>query len=94
MMSQYSRNGMASNVDSYIVHNLQDYNEIIEEKPEHSEIGKRRAKPRYEGAFVLEPKPALYENLAMFDFTSMYASVIVSYNLSKSSYRDKKEKLV
>ena len=89
---EVSRNGMASNVDSYIVHNLQDYNEIIEEKPEHSEIGKRRAKPRYEGAFVLEPKPALYENLAMFDFTSMYASVIVSYNLSKSSYRDKKEK--
>ncbi|MEM3113420.1 MAG: DNA-directed DNA polymerase [Candidatus Pacearchaeota archaeon] len=87
-----SRDGMSANVDNYIIHNLYKYNEIIEKKPEHDEISKRRSLEKYEGAFVLEPVPNLYEDIVMFDFTSMYASVIVTYNLSKSTFREKKEK--
>ena len=87
-----SRDGMSSNVDNFIIHNLEKYNEIIEKKPIHDEIGKRRSEGKYEGAFVLEPKPGLYENVVMFDFTSMYASVIITYNLSKSTFLEKKEK--
>ncbi len=81
-----SRNGMSKNVESYVIHNLEKFNEIVEKRPVHEEISKRRLRPKYEGAFVLQPKPGLYENLAMFDFTSMYASVIVSYNLSLSTH--------
>ncbi|MFA5020080.1 MAG: DNA-directed DNA polymerase [Candidatus Pacearchaeota archaeon] len=87
---EVSRAGMASNVENYIIHNLAEYNEIIERKPEHNEIGKRREQERYEGAFVLEPRPALYNDIVMFDFTSMYGSVIVTYNLSKSTFLEKK----
>ena len=74
-----SRNTMASNAEDYIIHNLNKYNEIAEKRPPHDEIGKRRMKPKYEGAFVLQPKPGLYEDVIFFDFSSMYASVIVSY---------------
>lgn len=87
-----TRDGMSSNVDNYIIHNLNKYDEIIERKPIHDEISKRRTLGKYEGAFVLEPVPDLYENVVMFDFTSMYASVIVTYNLSKSTFLQKKEK--
>ncbi|MFA6022816.1 MAG: DNA-directed DNA polymerase [Candidatus Pacearchaeota archaeon] len=88
-----SRDGMSSNVENYIIHNLQKYNEIIESKPEHHEISKRREREKYEGAFVLQPIPKLYENIAMFDFTSYWPSIIATFNLSLSSYLgDKKQK--
>jgi len=87
-----SRNGMSKNVESYIIHNLEKFNEIPEKRPTHDEIGKRKQRPKYEGAFVFEPIPGLYENLAMFDFTASYGSVIVSYNLSKSTFLGKPSK--
>jgi DNA polymerase I/DNA polymerase-2 len=87
-----TRNGMSNNVEDFIVHNLERFNEIPEKKPGHDEIGKRRLERPYEGAFVLEPVPGLYENVAVFDFTSSYGSTIVTYNLSKSTYLEKPEK--
>jgi len=87
-----SRDSMSAQVENYIIHHLEKYNEIIEKKPFGEEIGKRRDEERYEGAFVLQPKPGLYNNIAFFDFTSMYGSVIVTFNLSKSTYREEKEK--
>ena len=87
-----SRYSMSKLVENYIMHNLDKYNEIIEKKPVNDMIGARRAEDRYEGAFVFQPIPGLYENLVFFDFTSMYGSVIVSFNLSRESYLNKKEK--
>jgi DNA polymerase I/DNA polymerase-2 len=87
-----SRNGMSNNVQDYIIHNLDKFNEIPEKRPTHNEIRERRSRKKYEGAFVFEPVPGLYENIVMFDFTSSYGSVIVTYNLSKSTYLTKPEK--
>lgn len=81
-----SRNGMSKNVEAFILHNLKSFNEIPEKRPTPDEIGKRRRREKYEGAFVLEPTPGLYENIAMWDFTSSYGSTIVTYNLSKSTF--------
>lgn len=81
-----SRDSMSSHVENYILHNLNKFNEIAEKRPVHNEIACRRGLGKYEGAFVLQPIPGLYENLCMFDFASMYASVIVSYNLSLSTF--------
>jgi len=89
---EITRNSMSQYVENYIIHNLDKFNEIAEKRPVHDEIIKRRQRRKYEGAFVFQPQPALYENLAVFDFTSMYASVIVTYNLSRASFREKKEK--
>ena len=87
-----SRNGMSANVEDYIIHNLNRFNEIPEKRPTHEEISSRRNQERFEGAFVFEPTPGIYENIAMFDFTSSYGSVIVTYNLSKSTYLEKPSK--
>jgi DNA polymerase elongation subunit (family B) len=87
-----SRNGMSRNVEDYIIHNLSKFNEIPEKRPTYDEIGERKKRGKYEGAFVLEPKAGLYENLSAFDFTSSYGSVIVTYNLSKSTFLEKPEK--
>jgi DNA polymerase I len=81
-----TRSGMSQLVEDYILHNLKSYNEIAEKRPLHDEIENRRNLGKYEGAFVFQPKPGIYENVVMFDFTSMYSSVIVTFNLSKSTF--------
>ncbi len=86
-----TRSSMSQLVENYIIHNLKKYNEIAEKHPLHNEIAERRAREKYEGAFVFQPEAALYENVVMFDFTSMYASIIVTHNLSKSTFLEKKE---
>lgn len=87
-----SRNGMSKNVEDYIIHNLSKFNEIPEKRPGHDEIGKRRVREKYEGAFVFQPTPGLYEDVVFFDFTSYWPSIIVTFNLSSSTLLEKKEK--
>lgn len=87
-----SRNTMAGNFEDLVIHNANKFNEIIEKRPHDKEIAQRRREPRYEGAFVFQPTPGLYEDVAFFDFSSMYGSVIVSYNLSRGTELEKKEK--
>ncbi|MFH1238203.1 MAG: DNA-directed DNA polymerase [archaeon] len=87
-----TRDRMSSHVENYLLHNLDRFNEIVEKRPTYDEISERKAKGKYEGAFVFEPVPGLYENLVMFDFTSMHASIIASFNISKSTLLEGKEK--
>jgi len=87
-----SRAGLSKYVESYILHNLDKFNEIPEKRPTHSEIGSRRKTGKVEGAFVLEPTPGLYENIVMFDFTSMHTSIIISMNISGSTLLEKSQK--
>lgn len=87
-----ARDRMSQLVENYILHNLNRFNEIAEKRALHDEIAGRRNREKYEGAFVFQPVPALYENLAIFDFTSMYASITVTHNLSRSTFLEKKEK--
>ncbi|MFH1430917.1 MAG: DNA-directed DNA polymerase, partial [Nanoarchaeota archaeon] len=88
---EISRNGLSKQVESYILHNLKKFNEIPEKRPGHDEIKNRRERRSVEGAFVLEPTPGLYENLAMFDFTSMHTSIIISMNISGPTLLEKPE---
>ncbi len=81
------RDSMATHVENYILHNLDRFDEIAQRRPKYDEIGERRGRGKYEGAFVFQPEPGLYENIVMFDFTSMYASVIISYNLSLTTLK-------
>lgn len=87
-----SRAGLSKYVESYIIHNLKKFNEIPEKRPYNEEVSKRRSSGGVEGAFVFEPRPGLYENIVMFDFTSMHTSIIISYNLSKGTLLEKKQK--
>ncbi|MFA4953291.1 MAG: DNA-directed DNA polymerase [Candidatus Pacearchaeota archaeon] len=81
---ELTRAGLSKYTESYILHNLNKFNEIPEKRPSNEEISKRRH-IQVEGAFVLEPTPGIYENIAMFDFTSMHTSIIITHNISKST---------
>ena len=83
---EITRDSMSQHVENYIIHNLSKYNEIIEKRPIHSEIGERQEREKYEGAFVFQPTPGLYGDIAFFDFTSYWPSIIVTYNLSKTTF--------
>ncbi|MDP3966480.1 MAG: DNA-directed DNA polymerase [archaeon] len=88
---EISRNGLSKQIESYILHNLDKFDEIPEKKPGNTEIEERRKMGKVEGAFVYEPKPGLYEDLVMFDFTSMHTSIIISHNISKGTFIDSKK---
>ncbi|NCN87022.1 hypothetical protein GW932_04250 [archaeon] len=88
---EITRNGLSKQIEGYILHNLEKFNEIPERRPSPSESGRRREHGGVEGAFVYEPKPGIYENLAMFDFTSMHTSIIITYNISKGTLTDSKQ---
>ncbi len=83
-----TRDRMATHVENHILHNLDRFNEIAERRPGHNEINMRKMGGKFEGANVFEPTPGFYEKLAMFDFTSMHASIIVSFNISGQTLRN------
>jgi DNA polymerase I len=53
------------------------------------EIAPNREEREYEpyrGAIVLEPRPGLYSDVLVLDFTSMYPNIMMRYNLSPDTY--------
>jgi DNA polymerase I len=42
---------------------------------------KERGPESYRGAIVLKPKPGVHENVIVLDFTSMYPSIMIKYNV-------------
>ena len=87
-----SRSTYSSLVEQNILHSLKKFNEIAESRPVFDEINERKQRRKYIGAFVKEPVPGLYDNVAVFDFRSFYPNVIVSFNISSPTIREKKEK--
>ena len=56
-------------------------NEIILNKPSFTEERQRRMH-RLHGAFVYEPTPSVYKNIVVFDYRSLFPSIIASHNIS------------
>jgi DNA polymerase elongation subunit (family B) len=49
--------------------------------------------PKFEGAYVMEPVPGLYDNVHIFDFKSLYPTIIWSWKISPENVRkDKRTK--
>ncbi|MBU7031339.1 MAG: ribonuclease H-like domain-containing protein [Theionarchaea archaeon] len=53
----------------------------IAPNPPHGKEYQQRASQSYEGAYVLEPKKGLHENLVQLDFKSLYPSIIITHNI-------------
>ncbi len=91
-LSDLSRAGLSKYVENYLLHHLGEFKEIPEKRPGYDEIGERRKTTHVEGAFVLEPKPGFYEDIVVFDFSSMHTSIIISMNISRETFVTKKIK--
>src|SRR3989338_5881051 len=76
-------------VESYLIKRAKEFNVLIPNKPSGDIIAMRKVHT-YQGGFVMEPKPGLYENLVVLDFMSLYPSIIVSKNISPSSLNKSK----
>ncbi|MGC9057601.1 MAG: DNA-directed DNA polymerase [Candidatus Micrarchaeia archaeon] len=54
-------------------------------KPKEAVVDAREEEP-IEGAYVKTPPPGIYEKIAVFDFRSLYPSIIVSHNISPETF--------
>jgi DNA polymerase elongation subunit (family B) len=65
--------------ESMIYHNCVE-NDIVLDPKSHSNIRD------YEGAYVSEPKPGLYQWVSCIDATALYPSIMMSLNISPETY--------
>jgi DNA polymerase elongation subunit (family B) len=57
-------------------------NILIPNRPKTEEIERRRMAPVYKGAIVIEPKKGIHSDILVFDFRSLYPTIIVTHNIS------------
>ena len=57
---------------------------IVPNKPRGSEY-LERSSYTYEGGFVLDPQKGLHEHIAVFDFRSLYPSIIIAHNIDPNT---------
>jgi len=74
-------------VENYLIKKSKDFNEIIPSKPKYIDLIER-AEESYEGASVVEPKPDLYKDIVVIDFSGFWPSILVSKNISPSTLSD------
>ncbi len=75
-----NRMGFSQLVEWYVLRQAHFFNQISPNKPGYDDIQKRRAYS-LKGGFVFEPKPGLYNNIVVFDYRSLYPTIIASHNL-------------
>jgi len=73
---------IATYVEWYLMNQASSQNEILLNRPNKREEMARMG-DRIKGAFVYEPKPGFYEKIAVFDYRSLYPTIIASHNISK-----------
>lgn len=76
-----SRQSISQLIEAFIFRQAHEQNMLSYNKPQYQESS-RRMSQRAKGAFVLEPTPGLYEHIVVFDFRSLYPSIIVTHNIS------------
>jgi len=80
-IAEVSRMSFSQLDEWYLIKQANIINEIVPNKPTYDEISERR-KNTYQGAFVFKPTPGLYKDIIIFDFRSLYPSIITSHNIS------------
>ena len=68
-------------VEWYIIKQAQTFNEVILNRPLYSQESARMQK-RFKGALVFEPTPGVFDDIVVFDYRSLYPSIIASHNIS------------
>ncbi|PIZ90644.1 hypothetical protein COX86_03885 [Candidatus Micrarchaeota archaeon CG_4_10_14_0_2_um_filter_60_11] len=71
-------------VEALLTRKAFEYGELLPNKPSHSQTAARSQNP-IEGAFVKVPDAGVYENIAVFDFRSLYPSIIVTHNVDPTT---------
>ncbi|ODS39591.1 MAG: hypothetical protein A7316_05040 [Candidatus Altiarchaeales archaeon WOR_SM1_86-2] len=75
-----SRAGSGQMVEHLLIENAYRTNILVPNKPPDREV-RMRERQTYVGAYVVDPVKGIHENIVLFDFRSLYPSVIISYNI-------------
>ncbi len=73
-------------VEALLTKESRFWKEIIPPRPTRKEYEERNAYS-YQGGFVSEPEPGIYNNIAVYDFASLYPSIISTHNISPGTLR-------
>ncbi|MAF34783.1 hypothetical protein CMO91_02970 [Candidatus Woesearchaeota archaeon] len=76
-----SRLSFSQFVEWYMMKKAFSMNELFPAKPGYREQTRRMGQ-RAQGGYVYEPEPGVYDNIAVYDYRSLYPSIIVSHNIS------------
>ena len=87
-LTSITRMSFSTLVEWYIIRKAVLAGEIILSKPRNTDERKRIGQ-QVKGAFVFEPTPGMYKNIAVFDYRSLYPSIIASHNISIGTLRCK-----
>ncbi len=80
-INDVSRMSFSQLVEWYLLNEAKNFNEIAPNRPAYVE-SRERIGSTFEGAYVYEPTPGLYEGIAVFDFRSLYPTIISAHNVS------------
>ncbi len=72
-------------VESLLMHHSYQRKQIIPNKPDDHTVNVRLSNP-IEGAYVKIPMPGIYDHIVVFDFRSLYPSIICSFNIDPFTY--------
>ena len=68
--------------ENYLIREAYNRNILTRNRPSQQKRSKRDREQAYQGGFVYTPEQGLYENVAVFDFRSLYPTVMVAHNIS------------
>ena len=77
---EISRSTPGQMVESLLMRSAFERGEIVPDKPGFSTVQSRQ-NDAIKGAYVKMPSPGLYENLVVFDFRSLYPTIITAHNI-------------
>ncbi len=94
-----SRMSYSQLVEWLLVKKANEAGEMILNRPRYDEIRRRREASPFTGGYVYPPEPGIHHTVSLFDFTSLYPSIIITHNISpetlnRGTDEDRKENKV
>ncbi|MEM2933309.1 MAG: DNA-directed DNA polymerase [Methanocellales archaeon] len=80
-LDEVSKIGRGRQVEAFLAAEAYKVNELVPSKGSGGET--------YVGGFVLEPKKGVHENVVCLDFTAMYPSIMIAFNISPDTLMKK-----
>lgn len=77
-----SRMSYSQLVEWLLIRKARGIGELSPNRPKYDEVRKRRLYPAFTGGYVHVPVEGIHENIALYDFASLYPSITITHNVS------------
>lgn len=84
LIYQSTRSGSGQRVEALLIKRAFEKGILVPNKPS-DRIVEERQRLTYSGGYVVEPKRGIHDNILLFDFRSLYPSIIVSHNIDPAT---------